>query len=207
MPASPSTKRIWPRPGHSSSAVDLEALELEGATDGAGVVRVLGLDAPDADELPGRYGLHAPLDGHVAERLEGESGGRGSSRSPGRPRWCPGSATPCRRAATLFVSPSDTAWGSAAPTRPTAVASGVDRRPSTLKSEIPQAPRLRGVASPSSVTMRSAARAARSGSSSWARREPKNGCDPVAHVGELHRAAELLHGLASCGSRTHRSGP
>ena len=89
----------------------------------------------------------------------------------------PGAATPCSRAATFVVSPIATAWGEAPPTRPTA-ASPVLIPMRTLKSETCQALSTSSAYSCTSSAIASAARAARSGSSSCALGIPKKAAIP-----------------------------
>ena len=94
------------------------------------------LDSLRAYETPGLDRLDPPLDSHLAQGLEHEAVDDRSRLAPAA--IVPGSATPCRRAATLFVSPSEIACGSADPTRPTAT-SPVLIPTRALKSEIPHA--------------------------------------------------------------------
>ena len=106
----------------------------------------------------------------------------------------PGAAADWRRAATLTASPSATVCGLSAPTGPTP-ARPVLIPTRTAKSGIAHASAMSCAYSPTTSRIRSAVRAARSGSSSCACGTPKYGADPVALVG-LDRAAVLLDRLA-----------
>ena len=191
MPASPSTRSTWPRPARRSSratAQPLRALRRGRRAASARRPRALciGRRRRQTDTGSSRPFTETSPSGSNTNR----STRRRAVASPTTTE--PGSATPWRRAATFAVSPSATDWRFAPPTRPTAT--GPLFRPTrTLKSEIPQAASMSRAYSPTTWTMCSAARAARSGIVLVGHGDAEEGGDPVAHEG-VDDAAELLDG-------------
>jgi len=169
-PASPTISSTWPRPASRSSMQAPSALNSRSRpTSGVGGRGSLVGRGPISREAG--TGSRLPFTGISPS---GSSTNRSESRDvvPGPTAMVPCPAADWRRAATFVVSPSATSCSKSRPTVPTA-AGPLFSPTRTSKCSIPQAASTSTAYAAPTSTMRNAARAARSGSSSCATGTPK----------------------------------
>ncbi len=170
MPVSPTRSRLCPRPAPSSSrALRIRESSADRPTKGVSGARSPSREPSSRQTSTCSSRPLTPIEPTLSSRKRWPS-----LRAVASPTAIvPGSVVDWSRAATLVASPSATWLGSAAPTSPTAVWPLL-MPTRTSKSSIFQAARMSAPYSSTTARIRSAASAARSGSSSWASGTPKS---------------------------------